>query len=329
MRFCFRFALLAAALWCGPALAAKEKHPGMLALAQEMAAGDSARQSEIEALLQTAEYQPAIIAAMTRPAEAKPWFAYRPIFMTEERISQGVAFYQQHRALLEDAEQRYQVPAEYIVSIIGVETYYGRVMGSWKVLDALTTLALYYPPRAPYFRGELVRFLNLPAERGIELDLSSVKGSYAGAMGLGQFMPTSFVRWAIDADGDGRIDLWASHHDAFASVANYLRDHGWAYGEPVTAALVAGPGARRLRDTGLDPVFPFSQLVEWGYQPLKSNAIEPAQMSNLLALEVAEGEFAHHAIFGNFRVITRYNRSPLYAMAVHELAQAVRSRAAH
>jgi membrane-bound lytic murein transglycosylase B len=303
-----------------------EKHPGMDALIAEMAAGDEARAGELRTLLNAATYQPAIIEAISRPAEGKPWFVYEPIFLTEARIAGGVEFFEQHRELLAQVQKEQGVPAEYVVAIVGVETFYGRITGKWKVLDALTTLGLYYPPRAAFFRGELMRFLNLPAERHIKLDLSNVLGSYAGAMGLGQFMPTSFVQWAVDQDQDGNIDLWTSADDALASVANYLRDHGWVEGAPVTVPMTPGPGARRLRDTGLDPIFPFSQLVEWGYQPADGVVVAPDQPSNLLSLEVAEGEFAYHAIFGNFRVITRYNRSPMYAMAVHELAQAIAER---
>ena len=322
-------AFLAAAALClwTAAPADTEKPPGMNALIDEISAGDAERAGQLRTLLNAATYQPAIIEAISRPAEGvKPWFQYRPIFMTEARIAGGADYFEQHRELLTRIEAEHGVPAEYIVAIVGVETFYGKIMGKWKVLDALTTLGLYYPPRAPFFRGELVRFLNLPNERGIQLDLANVQGSYAGAMGLGQFMPTSFVKWALDENADGKIDLWASPDDALASVGNYLRDHGWVAGAPVTVPMVPGPGARRLRDTGLDPIFPLSQLVEWGYQPADGVAIAPEQPSNLLTLEVADGEFAHHAIFGNFRVITRYNRSPMYAMAVHELAQAIRER---
>jgi membrane-bound lytic murein transglycosylase B len=304
-----------------------EKHPGMNSLVDEIAAGDATRAAELRALLNAATYQPAIIEAISRPAEGvKPWFEYRKIFMTEARIAGGAEYFEQHRELLTRVEATHGVPAEYIVAIVGVETFYGRIMGKWKVLDALTTLGLYYPPRAPFFRGELVQFLNLPSRRGIELDLANVQGSYAGAMGLGQFMPTSFVKWALDENADGRIDLWTSPEDALASVGNYLRDHGWEKGAPVTVSMVPGPGARRLRDTGLDPIFPLSQLVEWGYQPAADVAVAPERPSNLLTLEIADGDFAYYAIFANFRVITRYNRSPMYAMAVHELAQAIRER---
>ncbi len=312
-------------LLCGASIAHAEKHPGMDALVAEMAAGDPNRAAELTALLERAEKQPAILEAIARPAEkTKPWFSYRPIFITEARIDAGVEFYRRNAELLASAEADYGVPAEYVVSIIGVETFYGRIMGSWKVLDALTTLGLYYPPRQPFFRGELIQFLNLPGTRGVELDLATVQGSYAGAMGLGQFMPTSYVKWAVDRDGDGRIDLWTSPADATASVANYLAEHGWQSGGPVTMEMTPGPGARRLRDTGLDPVFPLSQLVEWGYQP--AAAVDPQTPANLLRLESAPGEFAHYAIFNNFRVITRYNRSPMYAMAVHELAAAIAER---
>jgi membrane-bound lytic murein transglycosylase B len=326
----FQRACLMALLLCllpGVVRATGEKHPGMDAVIAEVAAGDAARAAQARQLLEGATYQQAIIDAISRPAEGvKPWHAYRPIFMTEERIAGGAAYFEANRELLAKAQAAFGVPAEYVVAIIGVETFYGRITGKWKVIDALTTLGLYYPPRAPFFRGELVRFLNLPKERHIELDLANVQGSYAGAMGLGQFMPTSFVKWAVDGDGDGRIDLWTTPDDIFSSIANYLRDHGWVPGGPVTAAMVPGPGARRLRDTGLDPIFPLSQLVEWGYQPPDGSAIAPDEACNLLMLEVADGDFGYFAIFRNFRVITTYNRSPMYAMAVHELAQAIRER---
>ncbi len=320
-------AALLACLIATTACADTEKHPGMNALVDEIAGGDAVRAQQLRDLLNAASYQPAIIEAISRPAEGvKPWFSYRPIFMTEARISAGAEYLELHRALLNKVQAQQGVPAEYIVAIVGVETFYGRIMGKWKVLDALTTLGLYYPPRAPFFRGELVRFLNLPNERRIILDLATVQGSYAGAMGLGQFMPTSFVKWALDENADGKIDLWTSPDDALSSIGNYLRDHGWVKDGPVTIPMVPGPGARRLRDTGLDPIFPLSQLVEWGYQPPDGTSVAPDQSSNLLTLEVADSEFAHYAIFANFRVITRYNRSPMYAMAVHELAQAIRER---
>jgi membrane-bound lytic murein transglycosylase B len=323
IRSCLRVALLllVAALIALPAHAmAKEKHPGMLAFASELAAGDAAREQAFLEVLEQAAYKESIIAAMTRPAEAKPWYKYRPIFITQARIDGGRRFMAEHLELLEQAEANYGVPKEFIVSIIGVETSYGRITGSYRVLDALTTLAFYYPPRAPYFRGELGRFLRLPVDHGIDLALTEVKGSYAGAMGWGQFMPTSYATWAVDGDGDGSIDLWGSVADITASVANYLVDHGWEAGGPVKQLLQPIPGAREIKWEGADPVYPLAQLVEWGYQP--ESVADPDRLSALLTLELEDGH-EYYATFANFKVITRYNRSPLYAMAVTQLAEAI------
>lgn len=297
-----------------------EKHPGMRDFAAELAAGDAEREQAFLAVLEQADYKDSIIKVMTRPAEAKPWHKYRPIFLTDERIDGGKRFAAEHAELLAAATERYGVPGEYVVSIIGIETFYGRITGSYRVLDALATLAFYYPPRAPYFRGELGRFLRLEVEHGIALDLTAVKGSYAGAMGWGQFMPTSYATWAVDGDEDGVIDLWGSMPDIIHSVANYLAEHGWVAGEPVKLAVDPMPGAREIEWQGADPVYPLAQLVEWGYQP--ESLSEPERLCALLTLELADGK-AYYATFGNFKVITRYNRSPLYAMAVTQLAEAI------
>ncbi len=322
IRSCLRDALLLfAVLTALPVFAmAEEKHPGMREFASELAAGDAAREAAFLAVLEQASYKESIIAAMTRPAEAKPWYKYRPIFITDARIDGGRRFMAEHLELLEQAESTYGVPKEFIVSIIGVETSYGRITGSYRVLDALTTLAFYYPRRAPYFRGELGRFLRLPIDHGIDLALTEVKGSYAGAMGWGQFMPTSYATWAVDGDGDGTIDLWGSVADITASVANYLRDHGWEAGGPVKQLLQPIPGAREIKWEGADPVYPLAQLVEWGYQP--ENVADPDRLSALLTLELEDGH-EYYATYANFKVITRYNRSPLYAMAVTQLAEAI------
>ncbi len=298
-----------------------EKHPGMRAFAAEMAPDDAAAQQRILALLDQAEYQNSIIKAMTRPAEkTKSWADYRPIFMTDKRIDGGRDFYLQHAELLTRVSADYGVPAEIIVAIIGVETFYGRITGSYKVLDALTTLAFYYPPRSAYFTGELKRFIGLPNERGVALALNEVKGSYAGAMGWGQFMPTSYATWAVDDDQDGRIDLWGSERDICASIANYLVEHGWERDGPISMRLNPIPGAREIGWDGAQPVYPLSQLVEWGYQP--EDVLDPDRASALLTLQGAAGS-EHFATFENFRVITTYNRSPMYAMAVTQLAAAI------
>lgn len=323
IRSCLRHALLllTVALCAVSAHAmAKEKHPGMLEFASELAAGNPEQEQAFLALLEEATFKESIIAAMTRPAEAKPWYKYRPIFITQARIDGGRRFMAEHLDLLQRAEDRYGVPKEYIVSIIGVETSYGRITGSYRVLDALATLAFYYPPRAPYFRGELGRFLRLPVDHGIGLELTEVKGSYAGAMGWGQFMPTSYATWAVDGDEDGQIDLWGSVADITASVANYLLEHGWETGGPIKLALQPIPGAREIKWEGADPIYPLAQLVEWGYQP--EAIVDPDRPAALLTLQLENGQ-EHYATFANFKVITRYNRSPLYAMAVTQLAEAI------
>lgn len=306
-----------------PAAAKKELHPGMDALLAEVAADDPAAGQRARALLVEAKYQQAIIDAISKPAEAKPWSAYRPIFMTSERLEGGVKFWSENRATLAEAEEHFGVPAAYIVSIIGVETYYGRVVGKWKVVDALTTLGLYYPPRQEFFRAQLKRYLTLDQVAGIDFDLSAAVGSYAGAMGLGQFMPTSYSNFAVDFNSDGKIDLWNQNEDVIGSVANYFREHGWLPDQPVTVPVLPIEGAAAPDGLSLDPDRKLKDLLSWGFAP--PGDLDPEQAATLLKLEGAEGT-EYFAIFPNFRAITRYNRSPLYAMAVHQLAEALEQR---
>lgn len=305
-------------------------HPGQAEFVAELVREAQAHRpgldaKEINGWLALASYQPRIIEAISKPAEAKPWHAYRPLFLTEERIDQGVRFWRQHAALLAEMEKKYAVPAEIVVAILGVETFYGRNTGSWRVLDALTTLTFYYPPRASYFRQELKRFL-LSGD-AFPAAIDTLKGSYAGAMGWGQFMPTSYRTWAVDGDHDQRIDLWNSPADIIFSVGSYLMAHGWKPGEPIAALAQVRQGARVIRPENLNPVYSVAQLREWGYVL----ADEPAQdaPATLLRLEVqpasgAEAEF--WVIYSNFSVLATYNRSPLYCMAVYQLAQALSER---
>ncbi|OII56879.1 lytic murein transglycosylase B, partial [Pseudomonas putida] len=175
-----------------------------------------------------------ILDAISRPAErVKPWKDYRPMFITDARIARGVDFWRQHEAVLARAEQEYGVPAQYIVAIIGVETFFGRNTGNYRVIDALSTLGFDYPPRAEFFRKELREFLLLAREE--QLDPLTLKGSYAGAMGLPQFMPSSFRNFAVDFDGDGHINIWNNPDDAIGSVASYFKRHGWVAGEGVVS----------------------------------------------------------------------------------------------
>lgn len=269
-------------------------------------------------LLDKAKYQQSIIDAITRPAEAKPWKDYRPIFLTAERINKGRAFLATHREALDAVEARTGVPAAMIVAILGVETSYGANTGRYKVLDALYTLGFFHEPRATFFRSELVHAFALAQEEG--LDLASITGSYAGAMGWGQFIPSSYRAYSVDGDGDGRRDLWNSLPDVFASVANYFAEHKWQPGEPVAVPAVRAEGAEAFKPGSLEAKFTLLELAEKGYRP--AEAIGHPASATLLTLEGAHGT-EHWITFNNFYVISRYNRSPLYSMAVFQLAQAI------
>ncbi|HEX5353936.1 MAG TPA: lytic murein transglycosylase B [Rhodanobacteraceae bacterium] len=289
-------------------------------LVREVSADTGKDPVTLNALLDGAVVEQSIIDAMNRPAEGKPWSQYRPIFLTPERIAEGVSFYQRHRALLEQVSQQYGVPSQLIVAIIGVETDYGANTGSYRVLDALVTLAFHYPPREKYFRGELKTLLELPADK-LPGPIPDIHGSYAGAEGLAQFMPSSIRDFAVDEDGDGHINLMASLPDAFASIANYFRAHGWQTGQPV--AVQADPSATAAPPPTYPdamPDTPLEQFTADGYAPTAKE--DPGRPANLLTLDGPVGP-QYWLTFRNFYVITRYNRSPLYAMAVSQLAEAI------
>jgi membrane-bound lytic murein transglycosylase B len=315
-------ALFCCALLCSPVLATTaEKHPGMGEQAKIAAAGDSALEEKYLQLLDGAVYQQSIIDAISKPAESKAWKDYRPIFITDKRIQGGVNFWRENADALRKAEREYQVPAHYIVAIIGVETFYGGNVGKYRVLDALTTLGLYYPPRQAFFAGELRQFLQFSQNPHITVDPQKAVGSYAGAMGMGQFIPTSYVKFAADGDANGLIDLW-TRADAIASVARYFNVHGWQYGKPVVSRAVVAEKSQALADLGVLPATTVLALRKQGYAPqakFPNNA-----KASLIILEGDTGP-EHFITRQNFYVITRYNRSPLYAMAVHQLAQRIRT----
>ncbi|KAA2283938.1 lytic murein transglycosylase B [Arenimonas fontis] len=285
---------------------------------------------EVEAWLARASYRQSIVDAMARPAEAvKPWKDYRPIFLTGKRIADGRLFLARHREALAKVEADTGVPAEMIVAILGVETSYGSITGSYPVLDALYTLGFFYPAsgkpeqvererrRGAFFRDELAQVMRLADEEG--LDLASLRGSYAGAMGWGQFMPSSYRAYARDGDGDGRRDLFRSLPDVFASVANYFVAHGWEPGAPVAMPAVAGEGARFQPD-GLEARYSLAELGEAGFRP--AQALGEDRPATLVTLEGDAG-VEHWLGFRNFYVITRYNRSPMYALAVYQLSREI------
>jgi len=300
-----------------PALATT--HPGQAELVREVARDTGKSPQALSALLDGAKMQQSILDAISRPAEAKPWKDYRPIFLNDKRINDGIAFYREHRAMLEQIGRQYGVAPQYIVAIVGVETNYGGNTGKYKVLDALVTLGLYYPPRAKFFREQLKELLEMPANH-LAGPIDTLTGSYAGAQGWGQFMPTSIRDFAVDADQDGRIDLQNSLPDIFASVANYFAKHGWVSGDPVAARAQPDAAARPIEVKDATPQWPLEQFEAWGYAPLQ--ALSPAQPTSLQTLDGPNGP-EYWFTFQNFYVITRYNRSPLYAMAVDQLAQAI------
>ena len=324
--------LLLAALLGAPALAQPAaaahfdlKRPEIVSFVNEVVARDGLTRKEVRALLQAAQPQPKIIDAMNRPLEkVAPWWQYRDHFLTPERIEQGVQFWSEHKEALTRISQEYQVPPEYLVAIVGVETLYGRNTGRYRVLDALATLAFDYPPRQKYFRTELAQFLVLAKEN--KLDPLTLTGSYAGAMGVPQFMPSVYRHYAVDASGDARRDLWGNWDDILASVANYLREYGWTPGGVVLSETTIEPNASfeiEPRNVQLNETV--GKLEERG---VKLVLVQPPETpAVLVSAEQADGP-SYRVGFHNFYVITRYNNSARYAMAVYELAQAVKQRMA-
>ena len=276
-------------------------------------------------LLSQARHEPAVLRLIAPPAPTfkRSWAAYRQRFLDHARIGGGVAFWREHEAALKRASERFGVPADIVVAIIGVETLYGRVTGNFRVIDALVTLGFDYPRRAPYFRGELEQFLLWTREAGV--DPLSVRGSYAGAIGLPQFMPASIRNFAVDFDDNGVIDLRTSAADAIGSVASFLAAHGWKPGEPTHfGALVQDEGKiAALIDAGIEPRFTSEELGRLGVIALPP---APAELPlALVDLPNADEATSYYLGARNFYVITRYNRSSFYAMAVLELAQALRA----
>lgn len=280
---------------------------------------DGFDQRFLEDVFARAVYKQNVIDAISRPAEAKPWKDYRPIFISRTRALQGAAFLRENREVLERAEAEYGVPVEVIVAIIGVETRYGQNKGSFRVLDSLATLGFHYEPRADFFRRELREFLIMAREEN--RDPTTMLGSYAGAMGFPQFIPSSFRAYAIDFDGDGKRDFWTGPVDAIGSIGNYLGRHGWKRGEGVAVrASVSDSSVDAVANPGLKPSHSFGELVELGVGPVPG--VEPDAPASLLRLE---GQYGNEYWIGlhNFHVIMTYNRSRLYAMAVYQLSREI------
>jgi len=300
--------------------------PEIREFVESLAAAQKMEPLDVYRLLAKAEPQPKIIELISKPAEKiSPWYEYRARFMTEQRIVEGTQFMLEHRARLEKAHKDTGVAPEYVVAIIGVETFYGRITGKYRVLDALATLAFDYPPRSTFFRDELAQFIALSREE--KVDPLTALGSYAGAMGASQFMPSSYRRYAVDGSDDQQRDLFADWDDIIASVANYFKAHGWVADGPVLADAVLQPDAPVTADPG-------NLSLNETIAGLKSKGVDfdPASQGEdtKVLLVPAETELGpgYRVGFKNFEVITRYNRSVRYAMAVHDLAQTIAGRVA-
>ena len=307
-------------------LAAAEKvrplDPEVEVFIEEMVQKHQFEARALRRLFTQVQPRPAILRAISTPGTARPWHEFRSRYMEPERVNNGVAFWRVHAATLEKASREFGIPEEIIVATIGVETFYGRNTGNFRVLEALTMLAFRYPPRAELFRSELEHYLLLARETG--LDPTGIRGSYAGAMGIPQFLPSSYRNYAIDFDGDGKRDIINSTADAIGSVANYYKAFGWRPGQAVVVpAEVEGSGIAALLETGIKPLLKVAELKSQGVTPVMP--MEEGVEAALFMVESATGP-RYWLGLNNFYVITRYNRSLNYALTVYELAQELRAR---
>ena len=322
--------------------------PGVNEFINEMVVKHQFKRKELESVFASAQHLPNVVETISRPATSRPWVEYRPSFVNAERIKFGLKFWAAHRKTLQRAERKYRVPQEIILAVIGIETVYGRDVGTFRTLDALTTLAFDFPRRAEFFRSELENYLLLARDQ--QFDLLETRGSYAGALGIPQFMPSSYRNYAVDFNGNHHIDLLREPSDAIGSVANYLREYGWDDGMSQQGRSIAEKNVIQLT---LPVAVPIAVLVrvgelnnlgnttiartvaEWsaagvvadGDIAQKEFAKIPAQATaRLMDFSVAEGK-EYWLAFNNFEVIRRYNNSDFYAMTVFQLAEAL--KAAH
>ena len=300
-----------------PAFAAQL--PGIPQFIDEMVERHHFKRADLERVFRRAERRPDVIEAIEKPATLKPWAEYRANFVNPQRIKDGLKFWKTNETYLNRAQRQFGVPAEYIVAIIGVETMYGKQTGRFRTLDALTTLAFDYPRRAPFFRAELEQYLLLASEQ--DFNFLTINSSYAGALGIPQFMPSNYRKYALDYNGNGHVDILHEPADAIGSVANYFKHYGWRSGEPV-AIQVRVAEAGKLGDLLVArPVMGWTTDAGVALEGGEKGILPPAW---LLDLTLESGK-EYWLVFENFDVIMRYNISSYYAMSVHQLAQALRA----
>ncbi len=289
----------------------------------EMVEKHGFNKSEVETLLAGAEKKQSILDAISRPAEKRlEWKGYRKIFLTDDRVKRGKVFLEKYADDFDRAEKEFGVPKEIIAAIIGVETRYGKNRGSYRVIDALSTLAFDYPPRSKFFRSELEQVLLLSREQNF--NPQDLKGSYAGAMGYGQFIPSSYRNFAVDFDGDGVADILNNPVDAIGSVANYFKKHKWVEGQPVTGkANIDGNKYEKAIYPNLKPKYTLEDMKSWGISSV--DGFDLKEKGKLIKLEGKKGTEFWLGMH-NFYVITRYNHSHLYAMAVYQLSEELKSK---
>ena len=295
--------------------------PAIPPFIDEMVAKHQFRRDELVRVFEHAQYKQASIDAMTTPPTLKPWVEYRANFVNDARIAAGLKFWDKNAEILRRAEERFGVPEEIIVALLGVETFYGQQAGTFRTVDALSTLAFGYPPRADYFRGELEQYLLLAREQ--QFDLLAVRGSYAGALGWPQFMPSSYRKYAVDFNNNGRIDLINERADAIGSAANYLKQYGWVAGEPVAMRAKFSEASCPGEIKTPRPVAAWGAAGITPLQPLRAGT-DGGKPARLLDFTVKDGKEFWLA-FGNFDVIMTYNNSAFYAMTVVQLAEQLRA----
>ncbi len=319
VKSCLSLMVLGLAFLAPSVRAMDTNRPEISRFIEEVASRHHVDKDWLKRLLSEAQSKTSIIETMQKPAEkVRPWFEYRKIFVTEKRIREGRAFYAAHQDIFDGVAARSGVPASVMIAVLGAETSYGRQVGTYRALDALATLAFDYPPRAAYFKSELEQFVLLA--RDGDLDPLTALSSYAGALGAPQFMPTNVRKFGLDGDSDGTINLYSDWRDIAESIANYLSNHGWVKGEPVySKAMLIDPDVEDLH-SGLDLNTTVGALRKKGV--VLESTIADSTPALFAAYRDTDAP-TYRVGFKNFWVITRYNHSLMYALAVSELAEAI------